>query len=159
MNCGSMHCISGSVQMRATKVKVINASCLVALIFGVIKRYPRLGSFFYCSICVSLHGLYIALIKVNIQYLFAFSAGFCMHMSGPLERQKCLVSGASGAAEKSGKGGGVFLFFLGTAGSLLWETVLQKNSAWKIKKNEFLKKTSVGNLKQNWSRAYCRYEG
>ena len=127
MNCGSMHCISGSVQMRATKVKVINACCVVALIFGVIKRYPRLGSF-YSSIRVSLHGLYIALVKVNIQYLFAFSASFCMHMSGPPERQKCLVSGASGAAEKSGKGGGRFPVFSGAAGSLFWEAVLQKKN-------------------------------
>ena len=59
----------------------------------------------------------------------------------------CLVSGASGAAEKSGKGGGgVFLFFLGTAGSLLWETVLQKNSAWKIKKKRIPEKNECRKL-------------
>ena len=39
-----------------------------------------------------------------------------------------------------GRGGGVFLFFLGTAGSLLWEAVLQKNPALENKKTRIPKK-------------------
>ena len=45
-----------------------------------------------------------------------------------------------------GRGGGVFLFFLGTAGSLLWEAVLQKNPALEIKKTRIPEKNGGGKL-------------
>ena len=58
------------------------------------------------------------------------------------------------------EGGGAFsCFFWGQLGHFYGKQFCKKTRPWKSKKNEFLKKTGVGNLIKNWGRAYCRYEG